>query len=237
MDSPKHKFSLLIFSFVLIMTVILSVSACSELGPKADGSHFNFGAGNRSETSIILEKVVVDGHWYAPSTGTYGCSGGNHALGTGSVSVSKSTPAPQETIELQWYSWKEKARMKVKIELPDKKMINQLLLNPPWPKNKYGIDKSYFIIDFRPNHKVWIKLADTAHPDSQEQVMILAEGQGYKINEEVTRYRHFKEGKDYELDCVSYRKETERLGGYSASLEVYDRWYSGAPQNKELENE
>ncbi len=233
MDRPKLKFLLLILSPVLIIAVILVMAALADK-PKANGSHFNFGSNSNAEASIILEEIIVDGQWYAPSTGAVGCGGGNINGASGTGSVSNNTPAPQETIELQWYSWKEKARMKAKVELPDKKMINQLLLTPPWPKNKYGIDKSYFIIDFRPNHKVWIKLADTAHPDSQEQVMILAEGQGYKTDEVVTRYRYFKEDKDYELDCIAHRKRVEELGGYSSSLEVFDRWYPSAPQNKEL---
>ncbi|WP_223669540.1 hypothetical protein [Kangiella shandongensis] len=219
---------------LIVVLSLLAVSACSELGPKANGSHFNFGSNSNAEASIILEKIIVDGQWYAPSTGVVGCGGGNINGSRRTGSVPNDTPAPQEFIELQWYSWQKMARMKAKVELPDKQIINQLLINPPWPKNKYGIDKSYFIIDFRPNHKVWIKLADTPSPKSQKEVMILAEGQGYKTDEEVTRYRHFKEGEDYELDCIAHRKRVEELGGYSTSLEVYDRWYPGAPQNKEL---
>lgn len=223
----------------LIVTLVFTslFSGCSTLKPEANGSHFNFSSNNNSEASIWLERIVVDNEWNAPSTGTLGCGGGNINGGGGSGSVSSGTPAPKNTIYLEWYAWKEKARMKATIQLPGEDVISPLLLNPPWPKNKYNIDKSYFIVDFRPNHKVWIKLADTLSPKSDNEVMILAEGQGVKTNDIVTRYRYYKEGENYNLDCNAHRKRVEELGGYTTSLEVYDRWYTEFLDNKEIADE
>lgn len=127
--------------------------------------------------------------------------------------------------------------MKVTVQLPGENIIYPLLLSPPWPKNKHNINKSYFIIDFRPGHKVWIKLADTSSPKSQKEVMILAEGQGIKTDDIVTRYANYKEGENYKLDCDAHRKRTEELGGYSTSLEVYDKWYSEFIGDKEKADE
>ena len=219
---------------IISIVVIVLLSGCSVMQKKVNGSHFNFGSNNNSEASIELEKIIVDGQWHAPSTGVLGCGGGNINGAPSTGSVAKNTPAPKNTIYLEWYAWKVKARMAATVQLPGEDIIYPLLLNPPWPKNEYGIDKSYFIIDFRPDHKVWIKLADTSSPKSQEEIMILAEGQGYKTNDVVTRYLNFEEGRSYKLDCVTHRKRVEELGGYSSSLKVYDRWYPGAPQNKEL---
>ncbi|WP_223671337.1 hypothetical protein [Kangiella shandongensis] len=203
--------------------------------PQANGSHFNFVSNNNSEASIELEKIIVDGKWSAPSTGVHWCGSGNINGGGRSGSVSSSTPAPKNTIYLEWYAWREKARMKATIELPGENVIYPLLLNPPWPKNSYGIDKSYFIVDFRPKHKVWIKLANTLSPKSQDQVMIIAEGKGIEKGGDVIKdYISFEEGKDYELDCVSQRKRVKALGGYSGSITTFDQWYPGAPENKEL---
>ncbi|GAA4360752.1 hypothetical protein [Kangiella marina] len=217
--------------------LIIFVTGCSAMQKKANGSHFNFGSNNNSEASVWLEEIIVDGNWSAPATGTLGCGGGNINGAPAIGSVPKNTPAPKDTIYLEWYAWREMSRMKAVVDLPGRDVIYPLLLNPPWPKNKYNINKSYFIIDFRPDHKVWIKLADTSSPSSQDEVMILAEGQGVKTDDVVTRYSHFEEGENYKLDCTAHRKRIEELGGYTNSLEVYDRWYPGAPQNKELGHE
>ena len=222
---------------VLFIIVTFLLCGCSSMEPQANGSHFNFGSNNNSEASIWLEKIIVDGKWSAPSTGTLGCGGGNINGGGGSGSVSSSTPAPRDAIYLEWYAWKEMARMKATIQLPGEDVIYPLLLNPPWPKNKYNIYKSYFIIDFRPDNKVWIRLADTLSPKSQDQVMILAEGQGVNTNDVVTRYRYYKKGENYKLDCNAHRKRVDELGGYSTSLEVYDKWYTEFIDEKEESDE
>ena len=213
------------------------IAGCSAMKPQADGRYFNFGSNNNSEASIWVEKVVVDGKWNAPVTGTLGCGGENINGASGIGSVSYSTPAPQQYIYLEWYSWHEMARMKATIQLPGKDVIHPLLLDPPWAKNKYGLNKSYFIIDFRPENKIWIKLADTAHPKSQGEIMILAEGQGKKTNDIVKDYIHFKEGKDYSLNCLGMRSQRKKLGYYSSNLELFDKWYTEFLDNKEIADE
>ena len=219
---------------LIMATLCVGILAgCSTMQKKADGRYFNFGSQNNSESSIELETIIVDNKWYAPGTGVLGCGGGNINGAPRSGSVSKGTPAPKTSIYIEWYAWKEKARMSATVQLPGEDIINRLLLSPPWPENKYNIDKSYFIVDFRPNHKVWIKLADTSSPKSENEVMILAEGQGVKTDDIVTSYAHFEEGEDYKLDCNAHRRRIEELGGYTTSLEVYDKWYSEFLDKKE----
>ena len=223
----------------LIISIVCAVliSGCSAMQKKADGRYFDFASNNNSEASIELEKVIVDGQWHAPATGVLGC-GSSNINGAGRVgSPSYDTPAPQNILYLEWYAWREKARMKATIKLPGREVINSLLLNPPWKDpNKNGPHRSKFIIDFRPGHKVWIKLAKSAYPKSQDDIMILAEGQGIKTDDVVTRYLHFTEGKDYILDCVSRRERLKELGYYTAPLVVYDDWYTEVIQNMEVKD-
>ena len=224
----------------LIITIVCTLlfSGCSAMQKKADGRYFDIASNNNSEASIFLEKVIVDGKWSSGTTGIKGCGGSNINGGGGRASPSYNTPAPQEYIYLEWYSWKEMARMKAKVMLPGKNIINSILLNPPWlDKTKHSSHKSSFIIDFRPNNKVWIKLAKTLYPKSQNEIMILAEGHGVKTDDIVTRYHNYKKGENYTLDCASKRKRLKKLGYYTAPLVIYDKWHPKALQNKEIENE
>lgn len=222
---------------ILIVCAVL-MSGCSAMQKKADGRYFDIASNNNSEASIFLEKIVVDGKWSSGGTGIKGCGGSNINGGGGKAIPSYNITAPQEYIYLEWYSWHEMARMKAKVELPEPHIINDLLLNPPWLDNtKHSSHKSSFIIDFRPNHKVWVKLAKNTNPKSQNEIMILAESTGVKVNDLVTRYKSYKEGKNYILDCSAKRKRYEEIGAYTAPLDVYDRWYPGALENKEGNNE
>lgn len=218
----------LIASFALL-------PACSAMQKQADGRYFEFGSKNNSEATIWLEKIVVDGEWNAPSTGTLGCSSGNINGSRRTGTVSNNVLSPQDYIYLEWYAWHEMARMKAKIDMPSPHIVNSLLLNPPWlDKGKHSSHKSIFIIDFRPDNKVWIKLAKNSNPKSNNEVMILAEGQGVSTKDVVTRYQHFKEGKNYNLDCVAYREETIRLGGYTGPFDIFDKWYTEFLNNREI---
>lgn len=212
---------------IVTIVCILLFSGCSAMKPQADGRYFEFGSNNHSEASVWLEKVVVDGKWNAPATGTLGCGGGrvNGAVRTGSVSYN--TPAPQQYIYLEWYAWREMSRMKAKIVLPNKEIVNDFILNPPWLDRKRNSgNKSIFIIDFRPNNIVWIKLAKGRYPKSEDEVMILAEGKGVKTSDRVTRYSNYKEGENYELDCSSFRKRIAKLGGSLGTTALFDKWYT-----------
>ncbi|WP_223671339.1 hypothetical protein [Kangiella shandongensis] len=201
---------------------------------QADGRYFEFGSKNNSEASIWLEKIIIDGKWSAPSTGTLGCSSGNINGSRSIGSVSSKTSSPQDYIYLEWYAWREMARMKAKVKLPDSDIVNELLLNPPWLNGESkSSHKSVFIIDFRRDHKVWIKLSKNSSPKSQDEIMILAEGQGVKTDDIVTRYRNYKKDENYTLDCASKRKRLKELGAYTNSLEVYDKWYTEFIDDKE----
>lgn len=224
---------------LIIATLCVGILAgCSAMQKKADGRYFDIASNNNSEASIFLEKIIVDGKWRSGATGGKGCGGSNINGGGGRASPSYNTLAPQEYIYLEWYAWHEMARMKAKIELPNSDIVNSLLLSPPWlDKTKYSRHKSSFIIDFRPNNKVWIKLAKTLYPRVQEDIMILAEGQGIKTKDVVKDYIYYEEDEDYILNCAEYRKESERLGAYSAPLVTFDKWYTEFIDHKEKANE
>lgn len=223
---------------IVTIVCILLISGCSAMKPQADGRYFEFGSKNNSEASIWLEKIIIDGKWSAPSTGTLGCSSGNINGSRRTGTVSNNVLPPQDYIYLEWYSWHEMARMKAKIKLPSPHIVNNLLLNPPWlNKAKNSSHKSLFIIDFRPEHKVWIKLAKNSNPKSNNEVMILAEGQGVVTGDIVTRYRNYKKDENYTLDCIAYRKETVRLGGYTGPFETFDKWYTEFKDDKGESNE
>jgi uncharacterized protein YceK len=220
----------------LIVTIVMTFlfSGCSAIQKQADGRYFDIASNNNSEASIFLEKVIVDGKWSSGTTGIKGCGGSNINGGGGRASPPYNTLAPQKYIYLEWYDWHEGKRIKSKIDLPRADIINNLLLNPPWATSANGSSyKSSFIIDFRPDNKVWIKLAKTLNPESEDEVMIIAEGKGIKSNDVVTKYIHYDEGEDYTSDCISKRKRLKKLGYYTAPLVVYDRWYPGAPKRKE----
>lgn len=222
---------------LIIVIYLALISGCSAMQKQADGRYFKFSSNNNSEASIWLERVIVDGKWNAPVTGTLGCSynfNGGGPLG----SVSNKTPAPKKYIYLEWYAWREMARMKARVELPNAEIIRKLLLNPPWhDKSSPYRGKSLFIVDFRSNHKVWIKLAKDSYPETENEVMILAEGQGIKTNDVVKDYIYFEKGEDYQVDCIEYRKETIKLGGHVGSLKVFDKWYTEFIDHKEKSDE
>jgi len=223
---------------LFIILYLALVAGCSAMQKQADGRYFDIATNNNSEASIWLEKIIIDDDWLAPGTGAMGCGSSNINGGGGVSSPSYDSIAPQDSVYLEWYSWKEKARMKAKIIMPESAITNKLLINPPWSGTSKGKKhRSKIIIDFRYKHKVWIKLAKSANPKSQDEVMILAEGQGIKTRDIVTRYDDFKEGKSYTLDCVSKRQRLKELGYYTAPLIVYDDWYLGSPQSKEEKNE
>ena len=225
---------------VLILSLVLLsiLTSCKGDQEQADGRYFDFASNNNSEASLELEEVVVDGKWHSNATGTHGCGTSNINGGGGISSPPYSAIAPQESIDLVWYSWREKARMKASIKMPDSEIINELLIDPPWKKvYEKKLHRSKIIIDFRPDHKDWIKLAKSAYPESQSEVMILAEGTGVKTNDVVEDYKYYEEGEDYILDCISYRKETERLGGYTGPMETFEGWYPGAPQGEDSKHE
>lgn len=222
---------------IMSLASVFVITGCSAMQKKADGRYFDIASNNNSEASIFIEKIIVDGNWRSGATGIKGCGGSNINGGGGLASPSYNTLAPHSTIYLEWYAWNEGKQIKASISLPED-IINKLLLNPPWKDlNQVGIQKSVFIIDFRPDNKVWIKLAKNVNPKSQDEVMILAEGQGEKTNRLVERYQDYKKGKSYTLDCNAKRERYKEIGAYTAPLEVYDDWYPGAPQKKEVGNE
>lgn len=223
---------------LIMATLCVGILAgCSTMQKKADGRYFYFGVNNNSEASIWAEKVVVDNKWYAPATGTLGCGGGNVNGTPASGSVSKGTPAPKNSIYIEWYAWKEQALMSATVKLPGENIINRLLLSPPWPEDSNNFDKRYFIVDFRPSNTVWIKLAKSSNPKSENEVMILGEGQGVKIDDSITWFDDYEEGEGYKLDCNAHRKRIEELGGYTESTETYDKWYTEFLDHKELADE
>lgn len=212
---------------IVAIVCILLFSGCSAMQKKADGRYFDMASNNNSEASIWLERVVIDGEWNSGTTGVLGCGTGNINGGGGRASPSYNTLAPQKYIYLEWYTWHEMARMKAKVKLPSSEVVNSLLLNPPWKdKVNKSNTKSSFIIDFRPNNKVWIKLAKTIYPESQEEVMILAEGQGVKTDAIVTRYKNYKEGENYRRDCEEVRKKRVEKGYHLGSSLTFDKWYT-----------
>ena len=87
----------------LIVTALCAIvlAGCSAMQKKADGRYFNFGSKNNSEATIWLEKIVVDGKWNAPATGTLGCSSGNINGARSTGSVSNQTLAPQKYVYLE----------------------------------------------------------------------------------------------------------------------------------------
>ena len=223
----------------IIVTALCAIvlAGCSAMQKKADGRYFDIASNNNSEASIFLEKIVIDGDWSSGATGIKGCGGSNINGGGGVASPSYNTPAPNKAIYLEWYAWGENSRMKADIKLPGE-IINEILLNPPWANNSKGeVHKSVFIIDFRNSNKVWIKLAKNINPKSQDEVMILAEGQGRRVNESTDRYEGYKQGKSYTLNCGSKRERYKKIGAYTAPLIVYDKWYPGAKQDKEEREE
>lgn len=221
----KHNKKTYISTLILKISTVLLVG-CSTGQKKADGRYFQFGSKNNSEATVWLEEVIVDERWRAPSTGILGCSSGNINGTRSTGSVSNKTTAPQSYLDIEWYSWANEKRMKARVKLPDSKIMNQLLLDPPWSsKRGSATGKSIIIIDFRPNHEVWVKLAKSADPKSESEVMILADGTGSSTDDVVTRYLHFREGDSYHKDCAAYRKRVVELGGYDGPFEVYDKWY------------
>lgn len=221
-------------SLVIGIVFFNVLSGCQAEQEKADGRYFDFASNNNSESSLELEEVLVDKKWYSNATGSHGCGTSNINGGGGISSPPYSTVAPQKSIDLIWYSWREKARMKASIKMPDNDTVNELLINPPWKKiYDSEIHRSKIIIDFRPNNRVWLKLAKSASPKSEDEVMILAVGKGVKTNDKVTEYSHFEEGIDYILDCISRRDRLEKKGFYTEPMETFNRWYPGADKVKE----
>ena len=225
---------------VLILSLVLLsiLTSCKGDQEQADGRYFDFASNNNSEASLELEEVVVDGKWHSNATGTHGCGTSNINGGGGISSPPYSAIAPQESIDLVWYSWREKARMKASIKMPDSEIINELLIDPPWKKvYEKKLHRSKIIIDFRPDHKVWIKLAKSAYPESQSEVMILAEGTGVKTNDVVEDYKYYEEDEDYILDCNARRERLRALGYYTAPMKTFNKWYPEADKNKEIKSE
>lgn len=211
----------------IVLLGLSLISSCSIFKKELNGRYFKFGSINNSEATINLQRASVDGEWRAPATGKLSCSWGNYNGASRVSSNPIGASAPKNYIYLEWYSWATWARMSARLELPGRDVINQLLLNPPWlDKNRKSDHQSIFIIDFRPNNKVWIKLAKNSDPQSEDEVMILAEGKGINTNDIVRDYIYYEEGRDFKLDCESYRAHSVEKGYYTGPLEIYDKWYT-----------
>lgn len=218
---------------ILFITISCSEQSQEEKGPKP---FISMGSNNNSETSVFIEDIILDGKWNGIGTGLEEC--GTSINGGGGGGPLWSIPTPKETIYVKWYSWKYKKNIEVTIKLPQKEILRNLYQHPPWydPK-KDRRPESTIIIDIRPNNKVWAKLSKNLYPKSQKEIMIIGEAKGILTDEKVSKFDHYIEGKDYNLDCESKREKLKEIGAYTEPTKVLDKWYPGAPQNKESNNE
>ena len=203
-------------------------------GPKPFISMSN---NNNSNYGAFIEEIILDGKWYGIATGSTGC-GGSNINGGGGGGPLWNIPYPRETIYVKWFSWKDKRNYEATVKLPKWRVLKKLYWSPPW----YNADESQrpestIIVNLRPKNRVWIKLAKGNYPKSQNEVMIIGEAKGDITPERISKYDHYIEGDDYIFNCESHRNELIALNFYTAPLQVWDKWYPGAPQNKENGNE
>jgi hypothetical protein len=193
---------------ISILLILFFTISCSEQSQEKKGPKpfISMGSNNNSETSIEIEEIILDRKWYGIGTGTHEC--GTSINGGGRGGPLWNIPIPRQTIYVKWYSWKYQKNIEATVELPPKKTLTKLYYNPPWfDANKQRRPESTIIIDIRPNNRVWVKLSKDLYPQSQEDIMIIGEAKGAPTDEVVTRYRHYKEGKDYRLDCKEKREK------------------------------
>lgn len=180
---------------------------------------------NSSEGSVFIDVVTLDGKYGGGGTGIHGCGSG---INGGGRTSTLSTPPPMKSIYVKWYSWTEQSNIEAEISLPDANLMEDLYYFPPWYEPEFDArPDSTIIIDIRPKNKVWVKLAKSLNPKSQQEIMILGEAQGIATNEVVTKFSRYKKGENYHLDCMEKREK------FAKDEELFDDWYQGAPQNKE----
>lgn len=186
---------------------------------------------NSSGGSVNIEEIILDNKYYSGSTGIKECG---TSINGGGGSASLYSPPPMDTVYVKWYSWSEKRNIEATVRLPGKEVMENLYYYPPWYESEFHQrPSSALIIDIRPNDKVWVKLASDLYPKSQQEVMIIGEGEGQKTEEVVTKFDHYVEGKNYRLDCFEKRKKLKEERAYWGPTDLFDDWYPGAPQNRE----
>lgn len=186
---------------------------------------------NSSEGSVNIEEIILDNKYYAGSTGIKECG---TSINGGGGSASLYSPPPMDTVYVKWYSWTERRNIEATVRLPGKEVMENLYYYPPWYESEFHQrPSSALIIDIRPNDKVWVKLASDLYPKSQQEIMIIGEGEGKKTEEVVTKFDHYVEGKNYRLDCFEKRKKLKEERAYWGPTDLFDDWYPGAPQNRE----
>lgn len=186
---------------------------------------------NSSEGSVFIDVVTLDGKYGGGGTGIHECG---TSINGGGRSSTLYSPLPKETIYVKWYSWTDKGNIEATIKLPEEEVLDKLYHFPPWYDPEFDSKpSSALIIDIRPKHKVWVKLAKDKYPKSQQEIMIIGEAVGQKTDEVVTDYLHFVEGEDYRLDCFEKRRTAIEQEYYTGPTELFDKWYPDAPQNKD----
>lgn len=188
------------------------------------------GSNNSSEGSINIEEIILDNKYYGGATGIHECG---TSINGGGSSASLYSPPPMDTIYVKWYSWTERRNIEATVRLPGKEVMENLYYYPPWYESEFHQrPSSALIIDIRPNNKVWAKLASDLYPKSQLEIMIVGEAIGKETDEIVTKFDHYKEGKNYRLDCFDKRKRLKEERALWGPTEIFDDWYPGAPQDK-----